>query len=134
MTDGPANLTEPTSSANPTGQSGTAVVLRTNWPVDPTRPTTEQPALMNCLIFASDHRGYAKKSELLQHYPGASDCGAFAYDPEDDYNDPVVQAIRLMFATDSPKATVFLCGSAHGVCMQANRFRGVRAINADSVE
>lgn len=84
------------------------------------------------IFLGADHRGYQLKNEIIawlvdQQIP-YTDFGATEYDAEDDYNDyakPVAKAIQS--ATDDKTYGILICGSAQGMCMQANRFKGVRA-------
>ncbi|MBQ3309551.1 RpiB/LacA/LacB family sugar-phosphate isomerase [Candidatus Saccharibacteria bacterium] len=97
------------------------------------------------IFIGSDHRGYELKNQIVAALSGAaqlpdeniesasdftvSDLGPFSYNPDDDYNDAAVlvaQAVR-----EHPGSMgILVCGSAHGVAIQANRIRGVRAIAA----
>lgn len=88
------------------------------------------------IYLGADHRGFAKKNELKVMleacHPGmvkVEDMGAFELAPEDDFNDPA-KAVAKAVAENEHSFGVLICASAHGVCMQANRFHGVRAINA----
>lgn len=91
------------------------------------------------LYLGSDHRGFAKKQELLDVLDGChenvkvQDLGPESYNEEDDYNDAAIAVARAVLG-NKHSFGILLCGSAHGVCMQANRFKGIRAINADTVE
>ena len=91
------------------------------------------------IYLGADHRGFQKKEEL---FPMLRDChenvivedlGAEKYDENDDFNDPAI-AVAQAVAGGEYNIGVLLCGSAHGVCMQANRIKGARAINAASIE
>lgn len=55
------------------------------------------------------------------------------YDPDDDFNDAALQVAKKVLE-DEHSFGVLLCGSAHGVCMQANRIKGIRAIHASTPE
>lgn len=92
------------------------------------------------IYIAADHRGFEKKNELVpileQCHPGmvkVKDLGPDSYNLDDDYNDAAIAVARAVLK-DKHSFGVLLCGSAHGVAMQANRFRGIRAVNADSIE
>ncbi len=92
------------------------------------------------IYVGADHRGFAKKGELvslLQNcHPGmvrVEDLGAHTLDPEDDFNDVAV-AVAKAVQGDDHAFGVLICGSGQGVCMQANRFKGIRAIDADTIE
>lgn len=88
------------------------------------------------IYLGADHRGFEKKNELAKLlencHPGmvkVRDLGAFEYVADDDFNDPA-KAVARAIREDEHSFGVLVCASAHGVTMQANRFKGVRAINA----
>lgn len=92
------------------------------------------------IYVGADHRGFEKKNELVKLlencHPGmviVEDLGAHKYSTEDDFNDPAIAIAKAVLNNDYSFG-VLVCGSAHGVCMQANRFRGIRAINAADIE
>lgn len=92
------------------------------------------------LYVAADHRGFEKKNELVKIladcHPGmvkVEDLGPDSYNEEDDYNDAAVVVAKAVLS-DEHSFGILLCGSAHGVTMQSNRFRGIRAVNVDTVE
>lgn len=91
------------------------------------------------IFLGADHRGFQKKEELFpmldecHENVTAVDLGADQYEEEDDFNDPALAVARAVLA-DKYSFGVLICGSAHGVCMQANRIKGIRAINADTIE
>lgn len=111
------------------------------------------------IFIAADHRGFQKKEELFpllnecHENVHAEDLGPDHYDENDDYNDAAIAVAKAVLAADAKNAEstngaantkstpapetaigVLICGSAHGVTMQANRFKGIRAVNVDSVE
>lgn len=87
------------------------------------------------IYIGADHRGFEKKQELLEKIKNCHDFvkiidkGATELDPEDDYNDPAI-AVASAVALHKNSYGILLCGSGHGVCMQANRVPGIRAFNA----
>lgn len=87
------------------------------------------------IYVGADHRGFEKKQQLLQKISGCHafikfiDKGAHELDPEDDYNDPAI-AVASSVALHKNSYGILICGSGHGVCMQANRVPGIRAFNA----
>lgn len=92
------------------------------------------------IYVGADHRGFEKKAELIKLlqncHPGmvkVEDLGAFELNPSDDFNDPAV-AVAKAVARNDHSFGVLVCGSGQGVCMQANRFKGVRAIVANTLE
>ncbi|MBQ8992237.1 RpiB/LacA/LacB family sugar-phosphate isomerase [Candidatus Saccharibacteria bacterium] len=87
------------------------------------------------IYIASDHRGFELKQKILKDHPDYLDLGPRVYDPEDDYNEfaanlaiNVRDASNVTQAANPPSFGILICGSAHGVAIEANRFKGVRAI------
>jgi len=91
------------------------------------------------IFIAADHRGFQKKEELFpllnecHENVHAEDLGPENYDENDDYNDAAIAVAKAVLSTEN-SIGVLICGSAHGVTMQANRFKGIRAVNVDSAE
>ncbi len=54
-------------------------------------------------------------------------------DPDDDFNDIAITVASAVLENEHSFG-ILICGSAHGVCMQANRIKGIRAINASTPE
>lgn len=89
------------------------------------------------VFIGSDHRGFAAKNVLkeqlaLQGY-AVTDLGPDTYDEADDYNDAAVKVARAVREHEGARG-ILLCGSAHGIAIQANRFKGIRAIEAQTEE
>lgn len=90
---------------------------------------------MSKLYLASDHRGFAEKQRLLSvlnHSTIANnyeivDLGPATLKPDDDFNDSAIAVARAVRENQGFRG-ILICGSAHGIAMQANRFKGVRAI------
>lgn len=87
------------------------------------------------IYLGADHRGFTKKNQLFDLLKDChenvlvEDLGADELNPEDDFNDPAIAVAKAV--QNNPNGFgVLVCASAHGVTMQANRFKGVRAINA----
>ncbi len=91
------------------------------------------------LYLGADHRGFEKKNELLPILSSChqnvhvEDLGPQDYDENDDYNDVAVAVAKAVLA-DAHSFGILVCGSAHGVTMQANRFKGIRAVNVSTEE
>ncbi len=87
------------------------------------------------LFIASDHRGFADKQRLLKVLGESNakdmyeivDLGPSTLKPEDDFNDPAINVARSV-RTNAGSRGILICGSAHGISIQANRFKGIRAI------
>jgi ribose 5-phosphate isomerase B len=82
------------------------------------------------VFLGSDHAGFELKAALLDHLTGqghdAVDCGAHAYDPEDDYPAPCIDAATRTVAEPGSLGIV-IGGSGNGEQIAANKVRGVRA-------
>lgn len=89
------------------------------------------------VFVGADYRGFEKKQELIkllaeQGYEMV-DKGAYEYSEGDDFNDPAIRVAQAVREEPDTRG-VLICDSAHGVTMQANRFKGVRAAHCDSAE
>lgn len=82
------------------------------------------------IYIAADHAGYKLKETLRVWLSGAGhhiiDCGAYEFNPIDDYPDFVEKAAKLV-ARDGHARGVIIGGSGQGEAMVANRLMGVRA-------
>ena len=89
------------------------------------------------IYIGADYRGFEKKGGLLGFLAEkgyeVTDLGAYEYKEGDDFNDPAVAVARAV-RENRGSFGILICDSAHGVTMQANRFRGVRAAHCDNVE
>lgn len=92
---------------------------------------------MTKIFIGADHRGFEKKNQLAdylrQNGLEVIDLGAESYQETDDYNDYAINVAKSVLS-EQDSIGILLCGSAHGISIQANRFKGVRAIvgfNAD---
>ncbi|MDO8582262.1 MAG: RpiB/LacA/LacB family sugar-phosphate isomerase [bacterium] len=81
------------------------------------------------IFIASDHAGFALKEELKKYLDELSehymDLGAKELQADDDYPD-YVSVLAKKVVEDNGRG-ILLCGSAVGVCIVANKFRGIRA-------
>ena len=82
------------------------------------------------IYIAADHAGfnlknYLKKQLLADGYD-IEDCGAFNFDPLDDYPDFIIPAAEKV-ANQSNSRGIIIGGSGQGEAMAANRIQGVRA-------
>ena len=85
---------------------------------------------MTKLFIGADHRGFEKKNQLADYFKQnyeVIDLGAEIYQETDDYNDFAIRVAKAVLGNPGSKG-ILLCGSAHGISIQANRFKGVRAI------
>ena len=89
------------------------------------------------IFVGADYRGFERKKQLLDFLAKQSyevvDEGAFEYTEGDDFNDPAVRVAQAVRENLGSRG-ILICDSAHGVTIQANRFKGVRAAHCDSEE
>lgn len=86
------------------------------------------------VYFAADHAGFELKNELLNFVRDdlrfeAEDCGAFSFEPQDDYPELIAGAARKLSAdvqTGKDSRAIIAGASGQGEAMVANRFPGVR--------
>lgn len=89
------------------------------------------------IFIGADHRGFELKNFLVEkielHDYKIVDLGAYRFDPEDDYPDIALKVAREVAKSKNNRGIV-LCGSGIGVCITANKVRGIRAGFGNSVE
>lgn len=80
----------------------------------------------------ADHNGFALKAQVINYLTHAGhevvDVGMPKLDPDDDY--PLTASrvvVGMQGDHDHTARGILICGSGMGVCMAANRFKGVRA-------
>ncbi len=89
------------------------------------------------IYIGADYRGYESKNHLKDYLLNlghdVTDDGAYTYNEGDDFNDPAVK-VAMDVREDYGSVGILICDSAHGVTMQANRFKGVRAAHCENAE
>ena len=89
------------------------------------------------IFVGSDYRGFELKKQILAYLAGTdyevTDEGDYEYNEGSDFNDSAV-AVAKTVRENPGSFGILICDSAHGVTMQANRFKGVRAAHVGSVE
>ena len=89
------------------------------------------------VFVGADYRGFEKKQFLMKMLAEAdynvTDEGAYEYNEGDDFNDPAMKVAKAV--RENPGSYgILICDSAHGMTMQANRFKGVRAAHCANAE
>lgn len=84
------------------------------------------------IFIGADHTGVEFKDKLAQALKLAShevvDQGSFSLDPNDDYTVVAGKVATELLAANDPEARgILISGSGQGVCMTANRYKGIRA-------
>ncbi len=81
------------------------------------------------LYLAADHQGLKLKNQLKSWLSvkkiAFKDLGAYEPNPNDDYPD-FAQAVAQKVVEDPENKGVLLCGSGAGVCIAANKIKGIR--------
>lgn len=88
------------------------------------------------IFVGADYKGLEKKQKVLGFLAkkdyNVNDLGTYD-SSENDYNDPAI-AVSKMVRKNRDARGILICDSAHGMTIQANRFKGIRAANCDSEE
>jgi len=89
------------------------------------------------IFIGADYRGFELKKQLIAFLSGSEhtvvDEGAFEITDGDDFNDPAIR-VSTMVRDNPGSCGILICDSAHGVTIQANRFKRIRAAHCDSAE
>ncbi len=82
------------------------------------------------IYLGSDHAGHELKLEIASFLEERGfdfrDLGNTFNDPDDDYPDFAFDVAEAV-AADPDAFGILVCGSAQGVCMAANKVKGIRA-------
>jgi ribose 5-phosphate isomerase B len=82
------------------------------------------------IAIACDHAGFSLKEMVLEAVRSAGyeplDLGAYNLDPEDDYPDYAVKVGHAILDGQANRG-ILLCGSGVGVCIAANKLKGIYA-------
>jgi ribose 5-phosphate isomerase B len=83
------------------------------------------------IYIGADHNGFDLKQTLTEELTRAGytviDKGG-EHKPEDDFPVFAAQVVAAIKASDDADAKgILICGSGQGMCMAANRFKGIRA-------
>lgn len=83
------------------------------------------------LYLGSDHAGFKLKEAVKKYLDGLKyeyeDLGALKLDPKDDYPDFGARVAQGVAINPKKNKGILVCGSAEGMGMVANKFKGVRA-------
>jgi ribose 5-phosphate isomerase B len=91
------------------------------------------------IYLGADHNGFALKKQLLAYLQRGgyevSDEGDITLNPEDDYPQFASKVVVAMRTSEDPEPRgLLICGSGQGICIAANRFKGIRASVCDNTE
>ncbi len=84
------------------------------------------------IYLGADHAGFYLKEKIFAHLSkleyDVEDDGNKTLDPSDDYPQFAFAVATKVLGSEDPDARgILLCGSGQGICMAANRIRGIRA-------
>lgn len=84
------------------------------------------------IFVGSDHNGFHLRNALLKYLKSAGydvvDDGDDKLNPDDDFPVFAARVVHAMQASDDPEPRgILLCGSGQGMCIAANRHKGIRA-------
>lgn len=89
------------------------------------------------VYIASDHAGYQLKKFLVVQLEKTlkkevEDLGPVEYKEDDDFPDYAIKVAKKVAA--GKDFGILICGSGHGMCLAANKIKGIRAILGYSIE
>lgn len=84
------------------------------------------------IYIGADHNGFEFKQKLSEALRLAGneviDEGDVTIDPNDDFPQFAAKVVSQLLADDKKETRgILICGSGQGMCMAANRFKGIRA-------
>ena len=85
------------------------------------------------VFIGADHNGFRLRNSLIEYLRRAgydvADEGDTQLDPENDFPVFAQKTVKDVLGSDDSEARgVLICGSGQGMCMAANRFKGIRAL------
>jgi ribose 5-phosphate isomerase B len=84
------------------------------------------------IFLGADHQGFELKEQVMAYLVkrgyDVEDVGDKELDPADDFPEfAQLAALKVLGSDDKDPRAVLLCGGGQGMCMAANRFKGIRA-------
>jgi ribose 5-phosphate isomerase B len=84
------------------------------------------------IYLGSDHNGFRLKEDVFAYLSKrgfeVEDVGDKELDKDDDFPEfAQLAALKVIGDPDDDARAILLCGGGQGMCMAANRFRGIRA-------
>lgn len=89
------------------------------------------------IYLSADHRGFEAKELILQFLESENyefkDLGPYSLDPDDDYPD-FAFLLGETVSNNPGSLGIIICGSGIGVCIAANKVKGIRAGYCESIK
>ena len=86
------------------------------------------------IFIASDHGGFKLKEELKKYLSAQGwdylDLGPKKYQPQDDYPDFAYALAKKVAASPNTRG-ILVCRNGIGVCIVANKIKGIRAVSTN---
>ncbi|MEO6761053.1 MAG: RpiB/LacA/LacB family sugar-phosphate isomerase [Candidatus Saccharimonadales bacterium] len=84
------------------------------------------------IYIGADHNGFDFKTKIIDHLQRSGyevvDEGGNGNDPADDFPRLAGKVVSAMLADNAVGSYgILICGSGQGMCIAANRFKGIRA-------
>lgn len=84
------------------------------------------------IYLASDHAGFELKEKIKPYLKSKGyeieDKGAYSLNKGDDYPDYGFPAAKAVAESKGEAKGILFCGSAEGICIVANKVKGIRAV------
>lgn len=81
------------------------------------------------IFIGADHRGFELKNKLIDYLHEKDirieDMGNYSLDPKDDYSDYANKVAVAVLQHPESHLGIVICGSGVGVCISANRHKGI---------
>ena len=89
------------------------------------------------IFVGADYRGFEKKKAILKFLTENdwefADLGDYECVEGSDFNNSAIEVAKSV-RENANAFGILICDSAHGMTMQANRFKGIRAAHCSSAE
>jgi ribose 5-phosphate isomerase B len=93
------------------------------------------------IFIGADHRGYQLKDKLIEYLQSndirVEDLGNYEYDPQDDFPTFANKVSQAVLQNPKEYLGIVICGSGAGVCIAANRHKGIYsaiALNPEQIK
>jgi ribose 5-phosphate isomerase B len=89
------------------------------------------------IFIGADHAGFKLKEQIKKYLQAQNikfqDLGNFKLDKDDDYPEFGFKVAKFV-AKNPQNRGVLICGSSFGVCIVANKVKGIRAVSACDIK
>ncbi len=89
------------------------------------------------LYLGADHAGFKLKEQIKKYLTSQevkfADLGNLRLDKNDDYPDFGYKVAKAV-AKDKNSKGILICGTSFGVCIVANKVKGIRAVSVSNVK